>query len=81
MQKLIETMPAALNMPWIAVDRLVDFIEYIDICSRKDAQWVEGFKRRRKGCRTGKPECKACMTQICERHMTESDDDKESRRK
>ena len=59
-------------MDLAAVDRLVNFIEYIDTCPRTDAEWLEGFKRHRIGSRSAKPDCKTCMTQSFERHATDA---------
>jgi len=59
-------------MDLAAVDRLVNFIEYIDTCPRTDAEWLAGFKRHRIGSRSAKPDCKTCMTQSFERHATDA---------
>lgn len=44
-----------------AVDRLVQFIEYIDDCPRTDTEWIDGFVRfYSKKNRQGK-DCEACL--------------------
>ena len=50
-----------------AVDRLVDFIEYIDTCPRTDKEWLAGFTRHRNGNTAEKPDCRTCLTQSVKR--------------
>ena len=60
-------MEHAMDRP--AVDRLVDFIKYIDTCPRTDAEWLTGFTRHRKKAASEKPDCKDCMTRSFDRQI------------
>jgi len=63
-------MEHAMDRP--AVDRLVDFIKYIDTCPRTDAEWLMGFTRHRKKSTSEKPDCKDCMTRSFDRQIGEN---------
>lgn len=49
-----------------AVDRLVDFIEYIESCPRTDKHWLEGFARHRNTLPKTPPDCERCMNRSLE---------------
>ncbi|MFP4194200.1 MAG: metal-dependent transcriptional regulator [Desulfosalsimonas sp.] len=57
------------SMDRAAVDRLVDFIEYIDTCPRTDSKWLEGFARHRSTRGRQKPDCSACMQKSAENYQ------------
>lgn len=49
-----------------AIDRLVDFIEYIETCPRTDKHWLEGFARHRNTLPKTPADCESCMNRSLE---------------
>lgn len=49
-----------------AIDRLVDFIEYIETCPRTDKHWLDGFARHRNTLPKTPPDCESCMNRSLE---------------
>jgi DtxR family Mn-dependent transcriptional regulator len=50
-----------------AVDRLVAFIEYIYICPRTGADWLDGFVRYFSGEKRSKEACRKCLERCVEK--------------
>jgi DtxR family transcriptional regulator, Mn-dependent transcriptional regulator len=51
-----------------AVDRLVAFIEYIYMCPRTGADWIDGFVRYFSGEKRSEEDCHACLERCVQKY-------------